>query len=286
VKPEKEEDKPPRKERSIGKVCENFMGLFADVPIDHNNGTVIEICEIASRLRVQRRRIYDVINILEAIDVVTRVKKNTYRWHGLEGLHAFFAKMQKDALAERSSATTAVAAATGGETGLGADDGMVLTPAESNASTGHKSKGMATICKKLLEMYLVSGRTEIGLAEAAEEILGALSPAEEADPENRAKVMRFMFRRMYDIANVLATLGILTKENVGSTSVSNKPSLRWVYPVAPGEFGNYIPPPPAPSMVAEMMETAAAAAALGNSLPDPIMARGWEFMNPGETLEV
>ena len=227
--------------------------------------------------------LYDVNNIVEAIDVVTRVKKNTYCWHGLERLHAFFAKMQKDALAERS-ATTAVAAATGGETGLGADDGMILTPAKSNASTGHK--GMATICKKLLEMYLVTGRTEIGLAEAAEEILGALSPAEEADPENRAKVMKFMFRRMYDIANVLATLSILTKENVGSTSVSNKPSLRWVYPVAPGEFGNYIPPPPAPSMVAEMMETAAAAAALGNSLPDPIMARGWELMNPGETLEV
>ena len=118
VKPEKEEDKPPRKERSLGKLCENFMGLFADVPVDdHNNGTVIEICEIASRMRVQRRRIYDVINILEAIDVVTRVKKNTYQWHGLEGLHAFFANMQKEALAERSSATAAaVAAATGVET--------------------------------------------------------------------------------------------------------------------------------------------------------------------------
>ena len=283
MKPEIQEEKPPRKERSLGKLCENFMGLFADVPIDdHNNGTVIEICEIASRMRVQRRRIYDVINILEAIDVVTRVKKNTYQWHGLEGLHAFFANMQKEALAERSSATAAaVAAATGVETG--ADD-MILTPAKSTA-TGHKSKGMAMICKKLLEMYLVTGRTEIGLAEAAEEILGALSPAEEADPETRAKVMKTKVRRMYDIANVLATLSILTKENVGSTSVSNKPSFRWVYPVAPGELGNYIPPPPAPSMVAEMMETAAAAAALGNSLPDPVMAPQ-ELTNTGETLEV
>jgi transcription factor E2F7/8 len=279
VKPEKEEDKRSRKEKSLGKLCENFMGLFADMPVNReNNGTVIEICDIASRMSVQRRRIYDVINILEAIDVVTRVKKNTYCWHGLDGLHAFFANMQKEALAERASATAAaVAAATGG-------DNMELTPAKS-AATGHKSKGMAMICKKLLEMYLVTGRTEIGLAEAAEEVLGALSPAEEADPENRAKVMKTKVRRMYDIANVLATLGILTKENVGSTSVSNKPSFRWVFPVAPGELGNYIPPPPAPSMVAEMMETAAAAAALGNSLPDPVMPPQ-ELMNPGETLQV
>lgn len=274
MKPEKEEDKRSRKDKSLGKLCENFMGLFADVPMDRdNNGTVIEICEIASRMLVQRRRIYDVINILEAIDVVTRVKKNTYRWHGLEGLHAFFANMQKVALAERSSASTAaaVAAATGEASTM-------------STATGHKSKGMAMICKKLLEMYLVTGRTEIGLAEAAEEVLGALSPAEEADPENRAKVMKTKVRRMYDIANVLATLGILTKENVGSTSVSNKPSFRWVYPVAPGELGNYIPPPPAPSMVAEMMETAAAAAALGNSLPDPVAPQ--ELMNPEETHEV
>jgi hypothetical protein len=79
---------------------------------------------------------------------------------------------------------------------------MELTPAKS-AATGHNGKAMAMICKKLLEIYLVTGRTEIGLAEAAEEVLGALSPAEEADPENRAKVMKTKVRRMYDIANVL-----------------------------------------------------------------------------------
>jgi hypothetical protein len=58
-------------------------------------------------------------------------------------------------------------------------------------------------------------------------------------------------------ASIVMT-SVVTKENVGRTSVSNKPSFRWVFPVAPGELGNYIPPPPAPSMVAEMMETAAA----------------------------
>jgi transcription factor E2F7/8 len=102
VKPEKEEDMRSRKEKSLGKLCENFMGLFADVPVNHeNNGTVIEICDIVSRMNVQRRRIYDIIHILQAIEVVTRVKKNTYRWHGLDGLHAFFANVQKEALAER-----------------------------------------------------------------------------------------------------------------------------------------------------------------------------------------
>ena len=35
---------------------------------------------VAKELKVERRRIYDIVNILEAVAVVSRSGKNMYRW--------------------------------------------------------------------------------------------------------------------------------------------------------------------------------------------------------------
>jgi len=72
--------KVSRKENSLGVLCKNFMDLFQDAPPNcDNNGTIIDICHVAGHLGVKRRRIYDVINILESIDIMCWVKKNLYR---------------------------------------------------------------------------------------------------------------------------------------------------------------------------------------------------------------
>ena len=197
-------------------LCRSFLQLFKDAPPNRdNNGTVIEICQVAEHLGVKRRRIYDVINILESLDIVCRVKKNTYRWHGTDELPKFFAKLQQD----------------------GKQELLAGTSAEEGATASNKIKGMANTCRKLIQIFLVSERTEIGLTEAVEEVLGPLSPEEEA---NSVKAMKTKVRLMYVIANVLQSIDILQKENVGSTSLTNKPSFRWVYPTVPSEMSNYL----------------------------------------------
>ena len=45
---------------------------------------------------------------------------------------------------------------------------------------------------------------------------------------------------MYDIANILQSIGILQKENVGSMSLQNKPSFQWGYHILPCDIAIYL----------------------------------------------
>jgi len=54
--------------------------------IEHFEGkgnNIIELDKITIELGVERRRIYDVINILESLNVVCKKGKNNYEWKGL-----------------------------------------------------------------------------------------------------------------------------------------------------------------------------------------------------------
>lgn len=53
-----------------------------------NTGSMAELSldTAAQRLNVERRRIYDIVNIFESLDIVKRKGKNKYTWLGTEGV--------------------------------------------------------------------------------------------------------------------------------------------------------------------------------------------------------
>lgn len=56
------------------KFIENFEG---------GEGEIMELDKVTKRLDVERRRIYDIVNIFEALGVVAKAYKNNYVWRGL-----------------------------------------------------------------------------------------------------------------------------------------------------------------------------------------------------------
>ena len=199
-----------RKEKSLALLCQNFMDLCRDAPPcgpNDETGALVELNELAAHLGVKRRRIYDIINIMESVHIVSRLKKNTYRWHGTEKLPLYFAQLQKEGLREMQQ-------------GIRPDEKQI--------------KGMSLTCQKLIQYFLVTGLMEIRLADAAEAVLG---PSKDEEKSFKTKI-----RRMYDIANVLTSLGIIRKENVAGSSTKAQPSFRWVYPISPQEMSQHLPP--------------------------------------------
>ena len=68
-----------RKEKSLGELCRRFLFLYGTP-----QKGLLYLDQCTRELGVERRRIYDIINILESFSVIRRCAKNEYKWRGID----------------------------------------------------------------------------------------------------------------------------------------------------------------------------------------------------------
>ncbi|CAD8043231.1 unnamed protein product [Paramecium primaurelia] len=167
-----------RKEKSLEELSKKFVRCLIDY-----DEKIICLDQITEELGVERRRIYDIINILESLQVVKRKCKNKYSWSGFKTIYQTI-----EQYANKQS--------------------------NFDITTHKREKSLEVLSAGFIKLFMQ--QKSIWTLEEAAKYLG-----NEVD-QNKLKTK---VRRLYDIANVLKSIGLIKKTHLAS---SKKPAFQWV----------------------------------------------------------
>ncbi|BDA47021.1 probable transcription factor E2F8 [Coccomyxa sp. Obi] len=201
-------------------LCEKFQARFGR---PQASPALILLNEAAIELAVPRRRLYDIINVLEAVEIVTRTGKLAYEWKGLKHLPQLLDRLVADQLAgipvedrlrRTAPAKSAAAAAGSSEEGSGGDEAA----AKERAVPPTHSLWM--LSRKFVRLLLTT-QGPIPLADAAVALIGV-----DVAAARRAQAQITVERRLYDIGSILSSVGLIEKTYLGK----RQPAFSWKWP--------------------------------------------------------
>ncbi|CAI9283888.1 unnamed protein product [Lactuca saligna] len=212
-----------RKQKSLGLLCSNFLSLY-----NRDGVETVGLDDAASRLGVERRRIYDIVNVLESVGVLVRKAKNTYYWKGLGAIPKALEELKEEGLRNNDESVDCKSGKVWEDdederfSNSSASFQEKADPDSMHKSLGlfksenRKEKSLGLLTKNFLKLFLCTPSDTLSLEDAAKILLG--------DARNPS-LTRTKVRRLYDIANVLSSMNFIEKIHHPET---RKPAFRWL----------------------------------------------------------
>jgi hypothetical protein len=213
-----------RKNKSLGVLAETFVRKYEGTPV----GTNIVIDDTAIEFQVERRRIYDIIAILESLEFITRRHKNTYSWNGRFRLNQLLGRLQAEAIATWPNVAK--------RAGLVNSNTAVAAATYQGVSEIQEPKSLGRLTQTYLKLFLV-GHKPLSLPDASDIMHGdaldgdaALNSSDALSKATVNRMLKTRIRRLYDIANCACRIGFLRKVDGDD---SRRPKFAWAYSLSP-----------------------------------------------------
>ncbi|NXU87805.1 E2F8 factor, partial [Xiphorhynchus elegans] len=241
---EYEKSQPSRKEKSLGLLCHKFLARYPDYPSAAQKSYIC-LDEVTEELHVERRRIYDIVNVLESLHMVSRLARNRYIWHGRHNLPQtlqalkrvgeenkyiqqiqMIKKREYEHEFEPDGEKKEEMASSLGSSEQSEMPFVELPGVEFRAASvnGRKYKSLRVMSQKFVMLFLVSTPQIVSLEVAAKILIGE----DQLEDLDKSK-FKTKIRRLYDIANVLSSLKLIKKVHV-TEERGRKPAFKWTGP--------------------------------------------------------
>lgn len=185
----------------------SFIKLYGN----HTNEEFF-IDEVAEVLNVERRRIYDIVNVLESIGIVVKKKRNHYKWQGVDRIPFTLIALKVSSQVEnelRQQSTSTMEAVESLSCSSDEDSLSSRKDEELGRETGllrHRNdqndKFLGVLTQRFIKLFLESNERIVSFQEITRSLLG------EQDKDVKSKTG---VRRLYDIANILSALQLIQK---------------------------------------------------------------------------
>ena len=220
-----------RKEKSLGLLAERML---AGLPENVKSGDTLELQldDTAKALQTERRRIYDIVNVFEAVQIMSKVGKNVYQWHGRTFLVQSLAWLRQLAFnlnmdeQYRVARDQDIQMMIHNQENVNIENVSPLTPSTPltptfspmasplasplmspyNSPNDPNGTSMGINTQKFLMLFLVTPAPQTLTLDFAAKVIHGIHQVE--------KTRLTRIRRLYDIANILQSLGLIRKVQV------------------------------------------------------------------------
>ena len=117
---------------------------------------MIALDECTEQLGVERRRIYDIINILESMNVLSWKAKNLYEWHGIEQIKEKLTCIRKKIQIHQQK----------GSPGLIPESDKYLEGSHTLTGQKRSVKSLGVMCESFIMLFMV-WKSTLSLEQAA-----------------------------------------------------------------------------------------------------------------------